>query len=417
MLLLCHSSSFEILPKLFAGQFLAVAIASVYHAHAMKFLLLICLLTATCSAQSRPTTTAGDETQQLLQALADAPGPSGFEEPVRKIMVERMKPLSEKLSYDGLGSVIAVQGSSGPRIMVDAHMDELGGMVRRVTNDGYLTMQMLGGWLDQALVDQRWTILGSKGPVRAITGIRDIHIVPQEERTKVYPRESVFLDVGAKNAAEVAAMGLEPGDPVVPDAPFAVMNGTQNYLGKGWDDRVGCAVVIEAMKKLAHAPHPNQIFWVATVQEEIGVRGAHTSSEIVKPEIGIAIEGGVTRDAPGVHPEEAQELLGGGPAIFLYDSSALPNLKLISLIKQTAKEKAIPLQSDLIQGYGDDSSEMQKSNGGAPTVNMVVPVRYTHSHNGIMNRGDFDKMVDLLVAILQKLDAKTVTNLRDFTPQ
>jgi putative aminopeptidase FrvX len=377
---------------------------------------LLLLFSLASFAQSRPAA-ASDETQQLLQMLSDAPGPSGFEEPVRKIMVERMKPLAEKLNYDGLGSVIAVQGTSGPRIMVDAHMDELGGVVRRVSNDGYLTMQMLGGWLDQALVDQRWTILGSKGPVRAITGIRDIHIVPQEERTKVYPRESIFLDVGAKNAAEVAAMGLEPGDPVVPDAPFAVMNGTQNYLGKGWDDRVGCAVVIEAMKKLAHAPHPNQIFWVATVQEEIGLRGAHTSSDLVKPELGIAIEGGVTRDAPKVGAEEAQELLGGGPAIFLYDSSALPNLKLVSLIKQTAKEKAIPLQSDLIQGYGDDSAEIQKSNGGAPTVNMVVPVRYTHSHNGIMNRGDFDKMVDLLVAVLQKLDAKTVATLRDFTPQ
>ena len=383
----------------------------------MKICLSLLLFFSLASfAQSRPAA-ASDETQQLLQALADAPGPSGFEEPVRKIMVERMKPLAEKLSYDGLGSVIAVQGANGPRIMVDAHMDELGGVVRRVSNDGYLTMQMLGGWLDQALVDQRWTIIGSKGPVRAVTGIRDIHIVPQEERTKVYPRESIFLDVGAKNAAEVAAMGLEPGDPVVPDAPFAVMNGSQNYLGKGWDDRVGCAVVIEAMKKLAHASHPNQIFWVATVQEEIGLRGAHTSSDLVKPEIGIAIEGGVTRDAPGVHAEEAQELLGGGPAIFLYDSSALPNLKLVSLIKQTAKEKTIPLQSDVIQGYGDDSAEMQKSNGGAPTVNMVVPVRYTHSHNGIMNRGDFDKMVDLLVAVLQKLDAKTVANLRDFTPQ
>jgi endoglucanase len=387
----------------------------------MKSFLLICLLTAASFAQqSHPT--AGDETQQLLQSLADAPGPSGFEEPVRKIMVEHMKPLSEKLSYDGLGSVIAVQGTSGPRIMVDAHMDELGGVVRRVTNDGYLTMQMLGGWLDQALVDQRWTIIGSKGPVHAITGIRDVHIVPQEERTHVYPREWIFLDVGAKNAAEAAAMGLEPGDPVVPDAPFTVMNGaqnyeTQNYLGKGWDDRVGCAVMLEAMKRLAHLAHPNQIFWVATVQEEIGLRGAHTSSEIVKPEIGIAIEGGVTRDAPKVGPEEAQELLGGGPALFLYDSSALPNVKLVALLKQTAKEKSIPLQMDLIQGYGDDSAEIQKSNGGAPTVNLVVPVRYTHSHNGIMNRGDFDKMVDLLVAVLQKLDAKTVGELRDFTPR
>ena len=355
-----------------------------------------------------------DPTVQLLQQLADAHGPSGFEEPVRKIMVERMKPLSDKLSYDGLGSVIAVQGSSGPRIMVDAHMDELGGVVRRVTPEGWLTMQMLGGWLDQALFDQRWTILGKKGPVRAITGIRDIHIVPPDERTKAYPRESVFLDVGAKSALEVAALGIAPGDPVAPDAPFAVMNNTQNYLGKAWDDRVGCAVLVEAMKRLHGARHPNQLFFTATVQEEIGLRGAHTSSDLVKPEIGIAIEGGVVRDAPGNHPEEAQEVLGGGPAMFLYDSSALPNRKLVEWVRQVAAEKKIPLQSDLVQGYGDDSAEMQKSNGGAPTINIVVPVRFTHSHNGIINRQDFDQTVELLVALLQKLDATTVLALRSF---
>jgi putative aminopeptidase FrvX len=381
--------------------------------------VLLLVAVSTSLAQSRANSAPAqqaDETQQLLQVLADAHGPSGFEEPVRKIMVDRMRPLADKLSYDGLGSVIAVQGSSGPRIMVDAHMDELGGIIRRVSDDGYLTMQMLGGWLDQALVDQRWTIIGSKGPVRAVTGIRDVHIVPQEERTKVYPREWIFLDVGAKSAADVAAMGLAPGDPVAPDAPFAVMNGTQNYLGKGWDDRVGCAVMIEAMRRLAHTPHPNQIFWVATVQEEIGLRGAHTATEVVRPEAGIAIEGGVTRDAPKVGAEEAQEKLGAGPAIFLYDSSELPNRKFVALVTQTAREKTIPLQTDLIQGYGDDSAEIQKSNGGVPTVNLVVPVRYTHAHNGIMNRGDFDRMVELVVAVLERLDRKAVANLRDFTP-
>ena len=369
---------------------------------------------AVCAALLSTGAARADATLQLLQQLADAHGPSGFEEPVRKIMVERMRPLADKLSYDGLGSVIATQGTAGPRVMLDAHMDELGGMIRRVTPEGWLTMQMLGGWLDQALLDQRWTILGSKGPVRAITGIRDIHIVPQDERTKTWPRESVFLDVGAKSAAEVAAMGLAVGDPVAPDAPFAVMNGTQNYLGKGWDDRVGCAVLIEAMQRLQHARHPNQIFFVATVQEEIGLRGAHTSSELVKPEIGIAIEGGVVRDAPGVHPEEAQEVLGAGPAMFLYDSSALPNRKLVALVRQTALEQKIPLQSDLVQGYGDDSAEMQKASGGAPTINIVVPVRFTHSHNGLINRGDFDRTVDLVVALLQKLDAQTVAQLRSF---
>ena len=358
---------------------------------------------------------AQDATVQLLQRLADAPGPPGFEEPVRKIMVEQMTPLADKISYDGLGSVIATQGASGPRVMIDAHMDELGGVVRRITPDGLLTMQMLGGWLDQALLDQRWTIVGSKGPVRAITGIRDIHIVPAEERTRVYPRDSVFLDVGAKSAEEVRAMGIAPGDPVAPDAPFAVMNNTDRYLGKGWDDRVGCAILIEAMKRLKAEAHPNQLFFVATVQEEIGLRGAQTSSVVVKPEIGIALEAGVVRDAPGVHPEEAQERLGEGPAIFLYNSSELPNRKMVALIKDVAQKANIPLQTDLVQGYGDDGAEIQRSNGGVPTITITVPTRFTHSHNGIISRADFDRTVNLLVALVQRLDAATVGNLRDFS--
>jgi endoglucanase len=300
--------------------------------------------------------------------------------------------------------------------MVDAHMDELGGVVRRVTPRGLLTMQMLGGWLDQALVDQRWIIVGSKGPVRAVTGIRDVHVVPAEERTRVYSRDSLFLDVGAKDEAEVTAMGIGPGDPVVPDAPFTVLNGTSNYLAKGWDDRVGCGVIIEAMRRLATLPHPNQIVWAITTQEEIGLRGAHTAADVVKPELAIAIEGGITGDVFPGHPDETQVRLGAGPGIFLYDSSALPNRKLTALVKATAAAQQLPLQLDLVQGYGDDSAELQKSNGGVPTVNLVVPIRYTHSHNGIMNRRDFDQMVDLVVALLQKLDAATVAKVRDFTP-
>src|SRR5690349_24882624 len=126
---------------------------------------------------------------------------------MRKVLVELMKPLSSSLTFDGLGSIIATQGSTGPRVMIDAHMDELGGVIRRVTPRGLLTMQMLGGWLDQALVDQRWIIIGSKGPVHAITGVRDVHVVPAEERARVFSRDNLFLDVGAANEAEVTAMG------------------------------------------------------------------------------------------------------------------------------------------------------------------------------------------------------------------
>ena len=332
-------------------------------------------------------------------------------------MVTEMKPyVTEPIRYDGMGSVIAQQGTSGPRIMIDAHMDELGGMVRRITPNGFLTMQMLGGWLDQALVDQRWIIIGSKGPVHAVTGIRDIHIVPAEERTRVFSRDSLYLDIGAKNLAEAAAMGVEPGDPIVPDSPFVEMNGTGNYLGKGWDDRIGDAVLVEAIRRTATMPHPNQLFYVATTQEEVGLRGARTAAQVVKPDIGIAIEGGITGDTAGARPEESQVKLGAGPGMFLYDSSTIPNRKLVAFMRRTAATVGIPLQADLVQGYGDDSAEMQTMGGGTPTINLVVPVRYTHAHNGIVNRKDFDRMVDLLVTLLTKLDAATVTELRDFTP-
>ncbi len=368
---------------------------------------------AVCSAPARAAT---DRTERLLQQLSDAPGPSGFEEPVRAIMVREMKPLANSITYDGMGSVIARHGSAGPRIMLDAHMDELGGMVRRVTANGFLSMQMLGGWLDQALPDQRWVILGSKGPVEAVTGIRDIHVVPVAERSTVFPRDSLYLDVGAKTADEVRALGVEPGDPVVPDSRFEVLNGTGRYLGKAWDDRVGCAVIIEALRRLSSTGHPNQLFVAATTQEEIGLRGARTAAEVIKPDIGIAIEGGITGDSPGRNPEETQAVLGGGPGMFLYDTSALPNRRMVELTEQVAADHHIPLQRDLVQGYGDDSAEIQESSGGAPTINLVVPVRYTHAHNGVMDRADFDRMVDLVVAMIQKIDARTAAHLRDFAP-
>ncbi|HST78110.1 MAG TPA: M42 family peptidase, partial [Verrucomicrobiae bacterium] len=135
-----------------------------------------------------------------------------------------------------------------------------------------------------------------------------------------------------------------------------------------------------------------------------------------KPELAIAIEGGITGDVHPGRPEETQARLGAGPGIFLYDSSAIPNRKLTTFVKQTAQDRKLPLQFDLVQGYGDDSAEIQKSNSGVPTVNLVVPVRYTHAHNGILNRQDFDQMVDLVVSMIKKLDAAEVRRIRDFAP-
>ena len=375
----------------------------------------LCLFTLASLAAILPAR-AQDSTAQLLKELSEAPGPSGYEEPIRKVMVQHMTPLSDHISYDGLGSIIATQGSSGPRVMIDAHMDELGGLVRRVTPDGFLSIQTLGYFLDEALVGQRWIILGSKGPVHATSIIRDAHLATPDEQGKLLDNhDNFFLDLGARNAGEVQALGVSVGDPIVPDSTFIVLNGTQNYMGKAFDDRIGCAIVVDVMNRLAHASHPNQLFYAITVQEETLLSGARASSEIIKPEVAIVLEGGVTSDVPGTRTDLAQETLGGGPGLFLYNPTEMPSQKFRALARQTAAEKSIPLQQEVVVGYGDDSAEIQKSNGGVPTITLTVPIRYTHAHNGIMNRGDYDHAVQLLLALIQKLDAPTVRQLRDFS--
>ena len=173
-----------------------------------------------------------------------------------------------------------------------------------------------------------------------------------------------------------------------------MLNGTDNYLGKAWDDRVGCAVIVEVMRRLANGPH--------------------TAADFIKPDIGIALEAGVVGGVPGAQVEESQARLGAGPGIFLFDTSALPNRKFVQYVKDRAKAKQIPLQLDLVQGYGDDSAETQKSTAGVPAVNLVEPTRYTHAHNGVINRKDFDRMVDLMAALIDGLDDAKVKAIRDF---
>jgi endoglucanase len=376
------------------------------------FRLISLLLLSTLAVQAQ----TQDRVVQLLKDLTEAPGPPGYEEAVRKIMTDNMKPLADHVSYDGLGSVIAQQGSAGPRIMLDAHMDELGGMVKRIRPDGFVSIQMLGYWLDQALPDQRWVILGSKGPVPAYSDLWDAHIAPHQPPAPGAPRE-VYLDTGARTPAEIEAQGISPGDPVAPVTDFQML-ANNRYVAKAWDDRVGCAVMLEVMRRLVHTPHPNQVFYAATVQEEgsIEMRGAQTSARIIGPDIGFSLEVGIANDVPGIGPEAGQEVLGGGPGMMLYTFSELPNRKLVALVKQVAAEKSIPLQFDFVQGFGDDAGAIKLNNTGVPVTTVLVPARSTHAHNGIIDRADFDRTVDLMVALIQKLDAASVAKVKSFEP-
>jgi putative aminopeptidase FrvX len=375
-------------------------------------LLLAAVFAATVSAQSQ--SAANDPLLRLMKQFTEAAGPPGAEGPVRRLFAESAKPYADKISYDGQGSVIAQQGSTGPRIMVDAHMDELGALVRHIRPDGYLTVQMLGYWLPQALGDQRWWIIGSKGPVIAVSELWDAHIAPHDAGHPNQPAEYYF-DTGARNAADVAALGISVGDPIVPISEFTVLP-NQRYLAKAWDDRVGCIAMIEAMRRLQGQPHPNQIFYAATIQEEGSeeMRGAITSSRIINPDIGIALEVGVANDTPGNRPDASLETIGGGPGIMLYTFSEFPNRKFVKYVQEVAAEKQIPLQFDFVQGFGDDAGAIKLNGTGVPVTTLLVPTRSTHTHNGIIDRADFDRTVDLLVTLLQRLDAATVAKIKSF---
>jgi len=299
--------------------------------------------------------------------------------------------------------------------MVTAHLDEVGLMVQYITPDGFIRVKTLGGWLRQALPDQRWTILGRDGPVMGISGIRTIHVTPGAQRERVWSLEEIFLDVGATSRADVEEMGIRPGDGIAPLSDFAVL-ANERYAAKAWDDRVGLAVMLVAARRIRDEGIriPAEVVWVATTQEEIGLRGAQTAVALAQPELGISIEAGVAADFPGIGPTQAQERLGGGPGIFLLDSSMIPNRKLRDFMFRVADEAGIPLQADVLTGYGEDGAEIQRFDSGRPSVNITVPTRYLHAHTGVIQRSDFDQAVQLLIEALRRLDGGTVSELASF---
>jgi endoglucanase len=352
-----------------------------------------------------------------MEELTNAFAPSGFEGPVREIMKRELQAAGAEVKTDGLGSVIGVvRGTSdSPKIMLVAHMDEVGLLVRYITEEGFVKVQTLGGWLNKSLLDKRWTILTHKGPVHAISGQKSVHITSSDEGSTVPKIENIFLDVGVSTREAAQELGIRPGDPIAPWSPFMTLaNG--RYAGKAWDDRVGCLMLIETARYLKEKglKTPNTLFFVGSVQEEVGSRGAETASRMVKPDLGLALEVGVAGDHPGVSPDEAQSKLGGGPSLFLYERSMLPNLKLRDYFFQKASEKQIPLQTDVISHYGQDAARIQVHSTGTPTLAFSVPTRYLHTHTSVIDRSDFERGVELLVHALMGLDGETVANMSSF---
>lgn len=353
-----------------------------------------------------------DQTEKLLKELTEAYGVTGHEEDVARIMARHLKPIC-KISYDKLGSIIAQKRGlpKGPKIMLAGHMDEVGFMVKEVTKEGFIKFLPLGGWWPHVVLSQRVCIRTSKGDVVGVVGSKAPHLLEAEERKKVVEIKDMYIDVGATADNNVAEkLGIRPGDPVVPISPFTVLKNKKAYLAKAWDDRIGCALIIDVMKRLTKIKHPNTVYGVGTVQEEVGLRGATTSVSSVDPDVGFVLEVGLAMDTPGIDGER-KEKLGAGPSLYVYDSTMIPNTRLRDLVIEVAEKKKIPYHFASILRGGTDGGKIHLHRSGVPTQTIGVPTRYIHAQAGILHRDDYDHTVTMLTEVIRRLDQKTVRGL------
>ncbi|NHJ33186.1 MAG: M42 family metallopeptidase [Asgard group archaeon] len=357
----------------------------------------------------------------------DAFGPSGFEREVALLVKEYTEPFADEVLQDRTGSIIFKKGNKGPKIMLAGHIDEVGFIVSGISEDGFLTFNQLGGWWDQVLLSQRVIVKIRDGTkIMGIICSKPPHVLSPEDRSKVITKDKMYIDVGCKTKKGVEALGIQLGDPIIPDATFELIKRKQFEkdkdsgkfkerevtlaVGKAFDDRLGAFIISEILRKIKEdkIELPNQVFGVATVQEEVGYRGARTSAQMIQPDIGFAIEVALSGDVPGIDKTKNTSELSKGPSIFVADGSMLPNPNLKHFVIDVAKEIGMDIQLSILFRGGTDAGEMHKTGSGCPSLVLGVPTRHIHSHYGILDVEDLEKCADLLLEILKRLDQKTI---------
>ncbi|MFD1030428.1 M42 family metallopeptidase [Metaplanococcus flavidus] len=355
-----------------------------------------------------------DETLQMLKDLTDANGIPGNERQAREVMKKYISPFADSVETDGLGSLIAKKEgkADGPKVMVAGHLDEVGFMISQIDDKGFLKFQTVGGWWNQVMLAQRVTITTRSGKeVIGVIGSKPPHILSPEARKKPVEIKDMFIDIGASSRDEVKEWGIAPGDMVTPYFEFNVMNNEKFLLAKAWDNRIGCAIAIDVLKGLKGQDHPNVVYGVGTVQEEVGLRGAKTAAAKIQPDIGFAVDVGIAGDTPGITAQESNSKMGDGPQILLFDASMVSHRGLRELVVDTAEESGIPYQFETIAGGGTDAGAIHLTANGVPALAIGVATRYIHSHAGILHRDDYENAVKLIVEVIKKLDKDTVAKI------
>ncbi len=344
--------------------------------------------------------------KERLERLSKAYGISGYEEEVREIMLKELGRYAE-VEVDRFGNVVSKIGSGSPKIMLAAHMDEIGLLVKHIDEKGFIHVIEMGGIDEETLLAKNVWILTEKGPIPGVIGFKPPHLKRDEEDQKKKLRlDEMYIDTGL--SAEETKRRVQVGDAVVFDSKFFDLG--NRVMGKALDNRAGCAVLVEVMKRLSKmSTLKGTVYGVATAQEELGLKGARTSAFSIKPDYALSIDTAIAGDTPDIKETESNLKLGAGPAITVVEASGrgmVPSPQVKRLLIECARNKGIPYQLEATKGGMTDGAIIYMSNEGVKTGGVSIPTRYIHAPSGICDLRDLENATRLILAFVESLGSK-----------
>ncbi len=337
---------------------------------------------------------------ELLKKLSNAHGVSGSEDSIAAIVKKELKRYVDEISEDRMGNIIAVKKGGKFRVMLAAHADEIGLMVKSIDEKGFIRFVALGGWFAPTLYNQRVILHGTKGRVTGVLGGKPPHKMDEEERKKGVKIEDMFIDVGARSREEAVELGISVGTPITIDRQVATL-AHGRITGKAFDNRVGVALLIKTMQQVKS---PHTLYAVFTVQEEVGLKGAKTSAYTINPDCAIATDVTIPGDHPGIDQKDVPVEMGKGPIITIADASGrglIASRPMVRWLADTAESCSIPVQFEVGSGGTTDATAIHLERGGIPSTTLSIASRYIHSPVEVVDISDIENGVRLLVEALR----------------
>lgn len=352
-----------------------------------------------------------EETYQLFKTLTELPGAPGNEHAVRAFMRSELEKYSDEIVQDRLGGIFGVKHSEvadAPKILVAGHMDEVAFMVTSITDNGMIRFQTLGGWWNQVMLAQRVEVYTKNGAIPGVISSIPPHLLTEAERAKPMDMKNMLIDIGADHKEDALALGVRPGQSILPVCPFTPMANPKKIMAKAWDNRYGCGLAIELLKEVKDEKLASHLYSGANVMEEVGLRGAQVSANMIKPDLFFALDASPANDAAGDKSQFGQ--LGNGTLLRIFDRTMVTHRGMREFLLDIAETNHIPYQYFVSQG-GTDAGRVHTANEGIPSAVIGVCARYIHTSSSIIHIDDYAAAKEMIVALVKNTNRSTLASI------